>query len=104
MLEQIMTELIQQAPYLAAVIIIVVYFIRAMQEQRTVFNAMMAERDRLFDEALRRRDELFQKTMEGLTVSINNVENTMIQLDSDARHSMEMKRRPIRKRNKKSPV
>lgn len=103
MLEKLMTELIQQAPAIAAVIIIVAYFIKAMQEQRAVFNAMMTERDRLFDEALRRRDEIFQRTMEVLSQSINSVENTMIELDSDARHNMGMKRRNRSRGNKKAP-
>lgn len=104
MLEKLMTEIVQQAPAIAAVIIIVVYFIRAMQEQRTVFNAMMAERDRLFDAALQRRDELFQKSMEVVTFSLNNVENTMIQLDNDARNNMGLKPRRLKKRTtKKAP-
>ena len=98
MFETLMNELITQAPYLAAVIIIVVYFIRAMNDQRTVFNTMMNERDRLFDESLKRRDELFQKTMQGITASINSMENSIIVLDSDARHAMEIRKKRLPKR------
>jgi len=103
MLDDIMQELVRNSPYLAAVIIVVVYFIRAMENQRAVFNSMMTERDRLFDESLKRRDEIFQASMERLASSINGMENTMIQLDSDARNTMGLKNKPL-KRRKKSPV
>lgn len=97
MFETLMEKLAEQAPATAAVIIIVILFIRAMEQQRTVFNAMMVERDRLFDAALQRRDELFQVMMHEVTSSLNSLDDNIHDLDSNARHAMNMK--PKTKKN-----
>lgn len=96
-LDKIMNDLISQAPNLAAVIILVVYFIRAMETQRNTFHASMKERDLLFDESLKRRDEVFQETIKSLAKALNGVQNTMVKLDSDARNRMNIRTQPKRK-------
>lgn len=101
-LDKIVNELISQAPYLAAIIIVVGYFIRTMENQRATFHAAMAERDRLFDESLKRRDEVFQETIKSLTKALNGVENTMIKLDTDARNRMNIRTQPKRQKKARS--
>lgn len=98
MLTTVMDKLAEQAPAATAVIVIVVLFIRTMQEQRTTFNQMMTERDRLFFEALQQRDELFQQSMLNVAERLNGVEDNVLRLDVDARHAMQLKPPKIKKK------
>lgn len=103
--DKFIEQLASQSPAAVAIIIVVVYFLRALKDIYTTFSKNLMERDRLFTTAMEKHDQAFTASIEHISDRVlgglNGLQDSILLLDQHAREKMGLKR-PRRKT--KSPA